>query len=39
MQTREQMRTFRLIGGVAAVLAVLGIAILVSWLMFRLPRF
>jgi hypothetical protein len=36
---REPIRTFRLIGAVAALLAVLGIAILVFWLMIRLPRF
>jgi hypothetical protein len=39
MDERDQMRTFRLIGAIAALLAVLGIAILVFWLMIRLPRF
>ena len=35
----DQIRTLRLIGAVAALVAVLGIAILVFWLMIRLPRF
>jgi hypothetical protein len=33
------MRTFRLFGAVAALVAVLGIAALVFWLLIRLPRF
>jgi hypothetical protein len=36
---RDLMRTFRLIGAVAALLAVLGLAILVFWLVIGLPRF
>jgi hypothetical protein len=39
MDERDQMRTFRLIGAVAALLAVLGIAILVFWFVIRFPRF
>jgi hypothetical protein len=33
------MRKFRLIGGIAAFVAVLGFVILLFWLMGRLPRF
>ena len=33
------MRRFRLIGGIAAFVAVLGCVILLFWLMGRLPRF
>ena len=39
MAERDSMRTFRLIGAAAALLAVLGIAILVFWAAIRLPRF
>ena len=38
-EEHDSMRTFRLIGGIAAFLAVLGLAILLFWLMVRLPRF
>ena len=33
------IQTIRLIGAVAALLAVLGIALLVFWLVIRFPRF
>jgi len=36
---RDSMRKLRLIGAIAAFLAVLGIVILVFWLMIRWPRF
>lgn len=39
MAKRDLIRTFRLMGAVAALLAVLGFAILVFWLAIRLPRF
>ena len=35
----DAMRTFRLIGAIAAFLAVLGLAILVLWFVIRAPRF
>jgi hypothetical protein len=35
----DSMRTLRLIGATAALLAVLGIAILVFWFVIRAPRF
>jgi hypothetical protein len=35
----DLMRTLRLVGAAAAILAVLGIAILVFWLIIRVPRF
>jgi hypothetical protein len=38
MAERDPIRTFRLIGAVAALLAVLGFAILVFWFLIRLPR-
>jgi hypothetical protein len=39
MAGRDPTRTLRLVGAAAAILAVLGIAILVFWLVIRLPRF
>ena len=36
---RDPIRTLRLIGAIAALLAILGIAILVFWFVIRLPRF
>jgi hypothetical protein len=39
MTKREPMRTLRLIGAGAALLAVLGLAILVFWFVIRFPRF
>jgi len=38
-EEHDQMRGLRLIGATAALLAVIGIAILVFWLVVRLPRF
>lgn len=35
----DPMRTLRLVGAAAAILAVLGIAIMVFWFIFRAPRF
>lgn len=35
----DPMRTLRLIGAVAAILAVLGMAIAVLWFVIRAPRF
>lgn len=39
MAERDPIRTFRLIGAAAALLAVLGIVILIFWAAIRLPRF
>lgn len=36
---RDPIRIFRLIGAAAALLAVLGIALLLFWLVLRFPRF
>lgn len=35
----DPMRTLRLVGAVAAILAVLGLTIAVLWLVIRFPRF
>jgi hypothetical protein len=39
MADGDRIRTLRLIGAVAALLAVLGLAMLVFWFVIRFPRF
>jgi high-affinity Fe2+/Pb2+ permease len=39
MTKRDPMRTLHLIGASAALLAALGLAILVFWFVIRFPRF
>jgi hypothetical protein len=36
---RDVTRSLRVVGGIAAILAVIGLVVLAFWLMTRLPRF